>query len=126
MAGLALLVRVTGDQAARMSYIQYFDKVVLVYRVILHGWTYSKLVKPSSIKSLAALEVLWRAIESGQCTFVQASDDEIGALQQDLEVTASPRVRKERSDKGKKRNLTASALPSAESFEGAEGSNSAA
>src|SRR6266567_5305466 len=69
---LRCLVEITGNSKALMHYTRYEEEIVQRYGIELQGWTYEKLMNPSTLSSsLPPLKVLHDALVAGTCKFVK-------------------------------------------------------
>ena len=92
-----------------MHYTRYDEEIVQRYGIELQGWTYEKLMNPSTLSSsLPPLKVLHDALVKGTCKFVKLSQAEREAHEAAYMAKIASgevelRKRKRRSDAGSKR-----------------------
>ena len=97
-----------------MQYIRYEEDIVLKKGVELVGWTYEKIINPSSLSSaVQPLRNLRDAIKDKRCRFVRLSAQELSARVAAYQEKVNqgqviPRQRKTRKDKGIRRHKTMS------------------
>lgn len=66
------LVEITGNPKALMHYTRYKEEIVQQYGIELQGWSYKKLMNPSTLSSsLPPLKTLHDALITGTCKFVK-------------------------------------------------------
>ena len=64
-----------------MQYVHYEEEIVLKRGVKLVGWTYDKIINPSSLSSaVQPLCNLHDALKQGQCCFMPLSPQELNKL----------------------------------------------
>lgn len=110
----SLAVEITKNESAMMQYTNYETGIVQCYGVVLEGWTYEKLVNPSTLStSLPNLQRLRDAIDDGTCKFVKLDALQLKERRKEYEKNiadgvVTPHSRKQRSDVGvkRKRNKT--------------------
>ncbi|KAF8580301.1 hypothetical protein K439DRAFT_1619899 [Ramaria rubella] len=104
---------ITGNPTLDMSWKNYEKDIVDEYHVIMEGWP-SLVFDPSKL-GFKGLEPILQAIEDGICKWRWLTDDEFTARKNEVAANGGDKkkVRKERSDKGKKRGT----------YKGSEGSN---
>ena len=106
---LQSLVAITGNPKALMHYARYDEEIVQRYGIELQGWTYEKLVNPSTLSSsLPPLKVLHDALVKGTCKFVKLSAAEKKARDTSYMVKIAsgevvPCKQKQRSDVGSRK-----------------------
>ena len=108
------IAEITGDDTATMQYIHYEEDIVLKKGVELVGWTYEKIINPSSLSSaVQPLRNLHDVIKDKRCRFVRLSAQELSARVVAYQEKVNqgqviPRQRKTRKDKGIRRRKTMS------------------
>ncbi|KAF8576594.1 hypothetical protein K439DRAFT_1622766 [Ramaria rubella] len=107
------LREITGNPTLDMSWKNYEKDIVDEYHVILEGWP-SLVFDPLKL-GFKGLEPILQAIEDGICKWRWLTDDEFTACKNEVAANGGDKkkVRKERSDKGKKRGT----------YKGSEGSS---
>lgn len=80
--GLWPSAEITGNPKATMAYRDYEGKIIIGHGVVLEGWTHDTFAAPSCLPMLLEpLQVLLKALHSGQCHFRRLTGEELDARQ---------------------------------------------